>query len=94
MSLAASQARVIMITRYRSDLEFAMQLISQKRTQLAYQAQEAVEQPEMAAQLHLMDKKLEAEIKTLETQHKIVSAEYDSVKKIVDNHAKNDFKYV
>ena len=95
MGLAESQARVLMLTRYKSDLEFAMQMLAQKRTYLAYQAQAAAEHyPELAGQLHVLDKKLESEMKTLETQHKIVSSEYDSVKKIVDDRAKKDFKYV
>ncbi len=95
MGLADSQARLLMLTRYKSDLEFGMQIISQKRTALAFQAQAAGEQyPEMAAQLHVMDKKLETELNTLETQYKIVSTEVGSVKKIVEDHAKKDFKYV
>jgi len=94
MGLADSQARLLMITRYKNDLEFGMQMIAQKRTVLAYQAHAAAENyPEIASQLHLMDKKLESEMKTLETQHKIVSTEYDSVKKIIDDRAKKDFKY-
>ena len=43
MGIAASQARLMMVSRYQSDLEFAMQMISQKRTVLAYQAQSAAE---------------------------------------------------
>lgn len=94
MSLAGSQARLIMLTRYTSDLEFGMQMIAQKRSTIAYQAQVAAERyPEMGKQFHLMDKKLEAEMKKLETQHKIAAAEYDSVKKMIDNSIKKDFKY-
>lgn len=95
MGLADSQARLVMITRYKNDLEFGMQMIAQKRTVLAYQAQAAAEDyPELAAQYHLMDKALETELMTLETQYKIVSSEFDSVKKIVDDRAKKDFTYV
>ncbi len=42
----------------------------------------------------MMDKALETEMKTLETQHNIVKNEYDSVKKIIDDHASKDFKYI
>ena len=95
MGLADTQARKIMLTTYKSDLEFGMNMIAQKRTTLAYQAQAAAEQyPELASQYHLMDKKLDAEMKTLETQYKIVNTEYDSVKKMVEDHASKDFKYV
>jgi len=94
MGLADSQARLNMLTRYKSDLEFGMQMIAQKRTALTYQAMAAAEQyPELAQQLHVMDKKLESEMKQLETQHKIAKTEFDSVKKFVDDHAQKDFKY-
>jgi uncharacterized protein with NAD-binding domain and iron-sulfur cluster len=95
MGLAETQARTLMLTRYKSDLEFGMQMICQKRTVLCYQAQAAAEDyPELAAQYHLMDKALETELQTLETQHKIVSTELESTKKIVEDHATKDFKYV
>ena len=94
MSLAASQCRLIMLTRYKSDLEYGMQMISQKRTVLAYQAQESAEKhPELAAKFHTMDKQLEAKMRTLDTQYKVVSQESTSVQKMVDDHAKKDFKY-
>ncbi len=38
MGLAASQARLLMLTARKSDLEFQIQLINQRRTVLAYQA--------------------------------------------------------
>ena len=44
MGLADTQARKIMLTTYKSDLEFGMNMIAQKRTTLAYQAQAAAEQ--------------------------------------------------
>ena len=95
MGLADGQARKLMLCRYKSDLEFGMNMLAQKRTSLAYQAQAAAESyPELASQYHLMDKKLDSEMKTLETQYKIVNTEYDSVVKIVEDHCKKDFKYV
>jgi len=95
MGIAASQARLMMIVGYKSDLEFAMQMIAQKKTVLAYQAQTAAENyPELAAQYHVLDKKLEAEMKTLETQQKMVSTEYDSVKKVLDDNIQKSMKYL
>ncbi len=95
MGLADAQCRKLMLCRYKSDLEFGMNMLAQKRTSLAFEAQAAAENyPEMASQLHVMDKKLDSEMKTLETQYKIVNTEYDTVVKIVDDHAKKDFKYV
>jgi len=95
MGIAASQARLIMVSTYQSDLEFAMQMLSQKKTVLAYQAQNAAENyPELAAQYHTLDKKLDAEMKTLETQHKMVATEYDSVKKTIDDNVTRSMKYM
>jgi len=95
MGIAASQARLMMICSYKSDLEFAMQMIAQKRTVLAYQAQAAAENyPELAAQYHVLDKKLDAEMKTLETQQKMVATEYDSVKKVLDDNITKSMKYL
>ncbi|HSA07527.1 MAG TPA: hypothetical protein P5556_10145 [Candidatus Gastranaerophilales bacterium] len=94
MGLADSQARLLMLCAYKSDLEFGMAMIAQKRTMLAYQAQLAGEMyPELANQLHVMDKRLDLEMKTLETQYKIVNTEFDSVNKIVEDRTKKDFKY-
>ena len=94
MGLADSQARLMMLTRYKSDLEFGMMMTAQKRTALAYQSQVASEMyPEIASYLHTLDKKLETELKQLETQHKIVSTEFDSVKTIIKDRAQKDFKY-
>jgi hypothetical protein len=94
MGIAASQARLMMISSYQSDLEFSMQMISQKRTVLAYQAQQAAQDyPELAAQYHTLDKQLEAQMTTLQTQQKMVSTEYDSVKKTLTDNITRDFKY-
>ena len=95
MGIAASQCRLIMISGYQSDLEFAMQMLSQKKTVLAYQASSAAENyPELAAQYHTLDKKLDAEMKTLDTQHKMVQTEYDSVKKTIDDNVTRSMKYM
>jgi ATP-dependent protease ClpP protease subunit len=94
MGIAASQAKLMMIVSYKSDLEFAMQMIAQKRTVLAYQAQDAAQNyPELAAQFHTLDKELESEMQTLGTQEKMVSAEYDSVKKTLDENIKRSMNY-
>lgn len=38
MGLAASQARLLMLTARKSDIEFQIQIINQRRTTLAYQS--------------------------------------------------------
>lgn len=94
MGIAATQARLMMIVGYKSDLEFGMQMIAQKRMVLAYQAQQAAENyPDLAAQYQVLDKKLELELKVIETQHKMVSTEYDSVKKTLNDNIEKSFKY-
>ncbi len=93
MGLADMQAGLMMLTRYKSDLEFGLRMNSQKRTILASVAMQAAENEGLSEQLHYQDKVLELEGKRLEIQHKIVSSEVESVKKIVDDRAKKDFKY-
>lgn len=95
MGIAASQARLLMITRYQSDVEFSMQMLAQKKTTLAYNATQAAEQyPEMAAEYHRLDKELDVQMKSLETQQKMVSAEYESVKKTLDENISRSMKYM
>jgi len=94
MGIAATQARLMMIVGYKSDLEFGMQMISQKRMVLAWQAQQAAESyPDLAQQYELLDKKLSVEIEGLQTQHKMVSTEYDSVKKTLTDNIEKGMKY-
>jgi hypothetical protein len=93
MGVASTQLRYAMVTAYKSDLEFAIQMICQKRTTLAYQAQGAAENyPQLASQYHLLDKQLELEQKTLETQSKAVSTEVEALEKTLNDDMKS-FKY-
>lgn len=95
MGIAATQARLMMVVGYKSDLEFAMQMIAQKKMYLCYQAQAAAENyPELAEQYHFLDKQLDMELKTLETQHKMVSAEWESIKKVLDDNIEKSMKYL
>ena len=93
MSLAASQARLIMITRYRSDLEYGMNMIMQEREDVAYKAQQCSEDPDAVAYFHDQDKQLELEMSQLDTQLKLQNSEYESVKKMVDDGAKRAGQY-
>lgn len=93
MSLAASQARLIMITRYKSDLEYGIQMVMQEREGIAYKAQQCSEDPDAVAYFHDQDKQLEMEMGQLETQYKLQSSEYESVKKMVDDGAKRAGSY-
>ncbi len=93
MGLVASQARLMMLLARRTDLEFTIQMISQRRTALAFQATAAARcYPQLADQLRIMDRDLEIQQKNLETQHKIVTTEYDGIKKLVDKNIELSFK--
>ncbi len=93
MGLVASQARLMMLIARKTDLEYAIQMISQRRTVLAFQAQAAANSyPQIANQLRIMDRELEIQQKNLETQHKIVQTEYDGIKKLIDKNIEKSFK--
>lgn len=94
MGLVASQARLLMLTAYKSDLEFKMQQISQRRMQLAAAATNIIYNEAAQAQVQSLDKQLEMQMKIYETQHKAVSTEHDSVVKIIDKNIEKSFKYV
>ncbi len=93
MGLVASQARLMMLLTRKTDLEFAIQMISQRRTALTYQSSAAINcYPQLANQLRIMDRNLEQVQKNMETQHKIVTTEYDGIKKLVDKNIELSFK--
>ncbi|OGH99395.1 MAG: hypothetical protein A2287_04595 [Candidatus Melainabacteria bacterium RIFOXYA12_FULL_32_12] len=94
MGLVASQARLLMLTAYKSDLEFKMEQISQKRLLLAATAINVMYNQDAQAVLQNLDKQLELQMKIYETQHKAVSTEFDSVSKIIDKNIEKSFKYV
>ncbi|MEI8389455.1 MAG: hypothetical protein WCG23_06175 [bacterium] len=93
MGIAASQARLTMITARQSDLEFQMQSISQQRSVLALQAAQSQDtNSSQSAQLQAVDKQLESKMLQLQTQQKMVNTEYDSVKKTMDDSITRSFK--
>jgi hypothetical protein len=92
MGSCSTQLRIQTLTSYVSDLEFSTNMVMQQRSTLAYQTQVAAEQyPELAAQYHLLDKKLEAEQKTIETQSKMAAGELEGLKKTLDANIKEEF---
>jgi septal ring factor EnvC (AmiA/AmiB activator) len=88
MSLAATQARLIMQTRYISDLEYGKNMISQEQQELAYKAQECSDDPQAVDYYHTQSKDLEAQMATIETQYKMGSTELESLKKMIDDGVK------
>lgn len=106
MGFAASQARYLMLTARRSDLEIQGQFINQARMQLAnvtgalYQITSNLEPeaPEVQqiqariAALQTIDKSLELQMKRLETQREAIVTELDAVQKVIQKNIQSSFK--
>lgn len=106
MGLGASQARLLMLTARKSDLELHMQMVNQGRMQIAnmvsalFNRQSNLE-PDSADSKRLQasissvqerDKMLEMETKRLDTQHQAVQTEIDSVQKVISKNIESTFK--
>ena len=89
MSLGATSFRISQQTSYISDLEYAINQIAQKQMQLTYQAQAAEQtDPQAAEFFQMQSKQLELEMKSLDTQMKVASAEMDGLKKMQEDGVK------
>jgi len=106
MGFAASQARYLMLTARKSDLEIQGQFINQARMQLAnitgalYQITSNLEpesptvqsiQARIAA-LQSIDKALEMQLKRLETQRDAIYTELEAVQKVISKNIQASFK--
>ena len=99
MGLAASQARLLMIQARKNDIELQTQFINQARMQLAntvgalftltsdLNPESPTSQALQArvAAIQQIDKALELQSTRLTTQYKAIEAEYESLKKIIEN---------
>ena len=104
MTIAAAQARMLTLTMYKSDLEYRLMNISNQKQALALQSAQyaaayseaggtgSLDDDPYMSRIQYMDKALEAEQKTLETQQKAAAADLESVEKLVDTNVKKDFK--
>jgi DNA repair ATPase RecN len=106
MGFAASQARFLVLTARKSDLELAGQFINQARLQLAnitgtlfsVSANLEPESPQMKfiqariAALQSMDKALELHLKRVDTQRDAVQTEVDAVRKVIGKNIEMSFK--
>lgn len=108
MGLGASQARLLMLTARKSDLELRIQFINQARLQLANMVSALFTQqmqPNLtpgspqerqitAAQgdLQARDKRLEILSKQFDTQHQAVQTEIESVQKVISKNIEMSFK--
>lgn len=106
MGLAASQARLLMLTARKSDLELQWQFVSQARMQLANATSGLYNQmanlnpgsgddqrlQAQIAALQEQDKRLEMESKRIDTQHQAVQTEIESVQKVITKNIEMSFK--
>jgi predicted nucleic acid-binding Zn-ribbon protein len=107
MGLAASQARFLMLTARKSDLEMQGQAINQYRMALAnaigkmLNSQAAMDNPEsneaksMQKQIEALqqvDKRLELMLRRVDTQQQAVQTEIQAVQKVIDKNIDMSFK--
>jgi len=106
MGLGASQARLLMLTARKSNLELNLQFINQARMQLSnmvsglFNQQANLEPDSPNAQrlnaeissIQERDKQMEMETKRIDTQHQAIQTEIDSVSKVISKNIESSFK--
>jgi capsule polysaccharide export protein KpsE/RkpR len=106
MGFAASQARFMMLTSRRSDLELQGQFINQARMQLANvtgalftissnlepESPEAQQLQARVAAIQAIDKSLELQLRRVDTQRDAVQTEIDAVRKVIGKNIESTFK--
>lgn len=95
MTICAVNTRLLTLTMYKSNLEYSIMNISNKRQNIAYQTSSLIaadwENDPNVKKLQLMDQQLELQQKNWETQQKAAAAELESMQKLLDNNVKKDF---
>jgi DNA repair ATPase RecN len=106
MGLAASQARYLVLTSRKNDLELSGQQINQSRLELANIANdlfntstnlnpdsnEAIQLQLRINAIQSLDKGLELQLRRVDTQQQAVQTELDAVKKVIDKNIELTFK--
>ncbi|MGE0199968.1 MAG: hypothetical protein AB7P76_03240 [Candidatus Melainabacteria bacterium] len=106
MGLAASQARLLMLTARKSDLEFQLQIINQARMQLSNMVSSLFSasanltpgnpfEQRLNAQFAVLqsrDKMLELQANQVNTQHEAVQTEVEAVRKVISQNIQGSFK--
>ena len=106
MGFAASQARFLVLTARKSDLELVGQQINMSRTQLANITNQLLQismnfEPGSPQQEHLnvriaalqsIDKSLETQLRRVDTQRDSVQTEIDAVHKVISKNIEMSFK--
>jgi DNA repair ATPase RecN len=106
MGFAASQARYLMLTARKSDLELQGQFINQARMQLANMmsalfnqtsgfspTDPRVQQIQARIQaIQAIDKSLELQLRRVDTQREAVQTEIEAVRKVIATNIQSTFK--
>ncbi len=106
MGFAASQARYMILTARKSDLELQGQFINQARLSLANitgalftisanlepESPEAQQLQARIASIQAIDKALELQLRRVDTQRDAVQTEIDAVRKVIAKNIESTFK--
>ena len=106
MGYAASQARYMILTARKSDLELQGQFINQARLSLANitgalftisanlepESPEAQQLQARIAAIQAIDKALELQLRRVDTQRDAVQTEIDAVRKVIGKNIESTFK--
>lgn len=106
MGFAASQARILILTARKSDLELQGQFINQARMALANttgalftisanlepEAPAAIAIQARIAAIQTLDKALEMNLRRIDTQRQAVLTEIDAVQKVIQKNIEGSFK--
>jgi hypothetical protein len=96
MTVCAVQTNLLQTTLYKSQLEFSIMNISNKRQQIAYQTMQLSDvdwdKDPRIKQLQSLDSYLELQQKQLETQQKAAASQLESYQKLLDTNVNKDFK--
>jgi uncharacterized membrane protein YcjF (UPF0283 family) len=106
MGLGASQARLLMLTARKSDLELQLQFVNQARMQIAnmvsalFSSQANLDPGGPQSQklqstissIQERDKVLELQSRRIDTQHQAVQTEIDAVSKVISKNIESSFK--
>ncbi|MBY0451139.1 MAG: hypothetical protein K2X01_11000 [Cyanobacteria bacterium] len=106
MGLGASQARFLVLTARKSDLELTGQQINQSRLQIANmtnqlftvvanldpESRQALSVQARIQALQSLDKSLELQLRRVDTQQQALQTEIDAVKKVIDKNIALSFK--
>ena len=106
MGFAASQARYMILTARKSDLELQGQFINQARLSLANitgalftiaanlepESPEAQQLQARIAAIQAIDKALELQLRRVDTQRDAVQTEIDAVRKVIGKNIESTFK--